>query len=125
MPNAKAQTVPTESTLLDQILEPGGLSVVFQPIFEVGGVEVEPDDNTVWSKEFKFADYPDLVQFNGAMAFWLQDTLGFDVIWESPYIDVFSANGFRRIRYYSSDEKVFKSHIALMSFIVPEFDPPF
>jgi len=36
MPNAKAQTVPTESTLLDRILEPGGLSVVFQPIFEVG-----------------------------------------------------------------------------------------
>jgi EAL domain-containing protein (putative c-di-GMP-specific phosphodiesterase class I) len=28
--------VPTESTLLDAILEPGRLSVVFQPIFEVG-----------------------------------------------------------------------------------------
>jgi len=37
MPNAKAQTVPTETTLLDRILEPGQLSVVFQPIFQVGG----------------------------------------------------------------------------------------
>ena len=36
MPNAEAQTVPTEPTLLDLILEPGRLSVVFQPIFEVG-----------------------------------------------------------------------------------------
>lgn len=33
---AKAQTVPTESTLLDAIIEPGRLSVVFQPILEVG-----------------------------------------------------------------------------------------
>ena len=36
MPNAEAQTVPTDSTLLDRILAPGQLSVVFQPIFEVG-----------------------------------------------------------------------------------------
>jgi EAL domain-containing protein (putative c-di-GMP-specific phosphodiesterase class I) len=36
MSNAEAQTVPTETTLLDSILEPGRLSVVFQPIFEVG-----------------------------------------------------------------------------------------
>jgi EAL domain-containing protein (putative c-di-GMP-specific phosphodiesterase class I) len=36
MPNAKAQTMPAESTLLDLILQPGSLSVVFQPIFEVG-----------------------------------------------------------------------------------------
>ncbi len=28
--------MPTDSTLLDQILEPGRLSVVFQPMFEVG-----------------------------------------------------------------------------------------
>jgi EAL domain-containing protein (putative c-di-GMP-specific phosphodiesterase class I) len=41
MPNAKAQTVPTETTLLDTILEPGRLSVVFQPIFEVGGERPE------------------------------------------------------------------------------------
>jgi len=41
MPNAKAQTVPSEPTLLDQVLEPGGLSVVFQPIFEVGAQEPE------------------------------------------------------------------------------------
>jgi EAL domain-containing protein (putative c-di-GMP-specific phosphodiesterase class I) len=33
---ATARSVPTESTLLDAILEPGRLSVVFQPIFEVG-----------------------------------------------------------------------------------------
>ena len=33
---AKARSVPTEPTLLDAILEPGRLSVVFQPIFEVG-----------------------------------------------------------------------------------------
>jgi len=39
MPNAEAWTVPTEPTLLDQILEPGRLSVVFQPIFEVGAQE--------------------------------------------------------------------------------------
>jgi EAL domain-containing protein (putative c-di-GMP-specific phosphodiesterase class I) len=31
--------VPTDPTLLDQILEPGRLSVVFQPIFEVGAHE--------------------------------------------------------------------------------------
>ncbi len=36
MYGAEARTVPTESTLLDAILEPGRLSVVFQPIFEVG-----------------------------------------------------------------------------------------
>ncbi len=41
MPNAEAQTVPTESTLLDLILEPGRLSVVFQPIFEVGAESPE------------------------------------------------------------------------------------
>ena len=28
--------MPTDSTLLDLILEPGRLSVVFQPMFEVG-----------------------------------------------------------------------------------------
>ncbi len=33
---AKAHTVPTETTLLDTILQPERLSVVFQPIFEVG-----------------------------------------------------------------------------------------
>jgi EAL domain-containing protein (putative c-di-GMP-specific phosphodiesterase class I) len=37
MPSAKARTVPAEPTLLDRVLEPGQLSVVFQPIFEVGG----------------------------------------------------------------------------------------
>jgi EAL domain-containing protein (putative c-di-GMP-specific phosphodiesterase class I) len=36
MPAAEAQTVPTEASLLDILLEPGRLSVVFQPIFEVG-----------------------------------------------------------------------------------------
>jgi EAL domain-containing protein (putative c-di-GMP-specific phosphodiesterase class I) len=36
MPNAQAQTVPAEPSLLDLILEPGRLRVVFQPIFEVG-----------------------------------------------------------------------------------------
>jgi EAL domain-containing protein (putative c-di-GMP-specific phosphodiesterase class I) len=36
MYGAEAQPVPTDSTLLDAILEPGRLSVVFQPIFEVG-----------------------------------------------------------------------------------------
>lgn len=36
MPNAKAQNVPTEPTLLDRILDPGQLSVVFQPIFDMG-----------------------------------------------------------------------------------------
>ncbi len=41
MPNAEAQTVPTETTLLDAILEPGRLSVVFQPIFEVGAESPE------------------------------------------------------------------------------------
>jgi EAL domain-containing protein (putative c-di-GMP-specific phosphodiesterase class I) len=39
MRNAKARTVPTDPTLLDQILEPGRLSVAFQPIFEVGARE--------------------------------------------------------------------------------------
>ncbi len=33
---ASAENVPVDSTLLDAILEPGRLSVVFQPIFEVG-----------------------------------------------------------------------------------------
>jgi len=32
----QAWTVPTDATLLDTLLEPGRLSVVFQPIFEVG-----------------------------------------------------------------------------------------
>jgi EAL domain-containing protein (putative c-di-GMP-specific phosphodiesterase class I) len=36
MSGAEAQTVPADSTLLDTLLEPGRLSVVFQPIFEVG-----------------------------------------------------------------------------------------
>jgi EAL domain-containing protein (putative c-di-GMP-specific phosphodiesterase class I) len=36
MSGAEAQTVPTEPTLLDLVLDPGRLSVVFQPIFEVG-----------------------------------------------------------------------------------------
>lgn len=36
MYGAEARSVPTESTLLDSILEPGRLSVVFQPILEVG-----------------------------------------------------------------------------------------
>jgi EAL domain-containing protein (putative c-di-GMP-specific phosphodiesterase class I) len=35
MSSAKAQTVPSDSTLLDILLEPGRLSVVFQPMFEV------------------------------------------------------------------------------------------
>jgi EAL domain-containing protein (putative c-di-GMP-specific phosphodiesterase class I) len=38
MCGAEAQTVPTEPMLLDLILEPGNLSVVFQPIFELGGM---------------------------------------------------------------------------------------
>jgi EAL domain-containing protein (putative c-di-GMP-specific phosphodiesterase class I) len=37
MPSAEARTVPIEPTLLDRILQPNQLSVVFQPIFEVGG----------------------------------------------------------------------------------------
>ena len=36
MSGAEAWTVPTDPTLLDALLEPGRLSVVFQPIFEVG-----------------------------------------------------------------------------------------
>jgi EAL domain-containing protein (putative c-di-GMP-specific phosphodiesterase class I) len=36
MCGAEARSVPTETTLLDTLLEPGRLSVVFQPIFEVG-----------------------------------------------------------------------------------------
>jgi EAL domain-containing protein (putative c-di-GMP-specific phosphodiesterase class I) len=36
MSGAEARIVPTEATLLDMLLEPGRLSVVFQPIFEVG-----------------------------------------------------------------------------------------
>jgi EAL domain-containing protein (putative c-di-GMP-specific phosphodiesterase class I) len=36
MSGAEAQTVPADATLLDSLLEPGRLSVVFQPIFEVG-----------------------------------------------------------------------------------------
>ena len=39
---AKAQNVPAEATLLDTILEPGRLSVVFQPIFEVGASKPVP-----------------------------------------------------------------------------------
>jgi EAL domain-containing protein (putative c-di-GMP-specific phosphodiesterase class I) len=35
MRGAEARIVPTEPTLLDTLLEPGRLSVVFQPIFEV------------------------------------------------------------------------------------------
>lgn len=35
MPNAEARSVPVEPSLLDAILSPGHLSVVFQPIFEV------------------------------------------------------------------------------------------
>jgi EAL domain-containing protein (putative c-di-GMP-specific phosphodiesterase class I) len=35
MSGAEAQTVPADSTLLDVLLEPGRLSVVFQPMFEV------------------------------------------------------------------------------------------
>ena len=39
MSAAKAQTVPADpALLLDALLEPGRLSVVFQPIFEVAGV---------------------------------------------------------------------------------------
>jgi len=34
--SAEAGTVPTDAPLLDAILEPGRLSVVFQPIFQVG-----------------------------------------------------------------------------------------
>jgi EAL domain-containing protein (putative c-di-GMP-specific phosphodiesterase class I) len=33
--------VPTDSTLLDTLLEPGRLSVVFQPIFEVGSARLK------------------------------------------------------------------------------------
>jgi len=36
MSGAEARSVPTDPTLLDALLEPGRLSVVFQPIFEVG-----------------------------------------------------------------------------------------
>lgn len=36
MCGAEARSVPTDRTLLDAILEPGQLSVAFQPIFEVG-----------------------------------------------------------------------------------------
>jgi EAL domain-containing protein (putative c-di-GMP-specific phosphodiesterase class I) len=36
MSGAEAQSVPADPTLLDKLLEPGRLSVVFQPIFEVG-----------------------------------------------------------------------------------------
>jgi EAL domain-containing protein (putative c-di-GMP-specific phosphodiesterase class I) len=36
MSGAEAHSVPTDATLLDTLLEPGRLSVVFQPIFEVG-----------------------------------------------------------------------------------------
>ena len=35
-PVQQAHSVPTDATLLDTLLEPGKLSVVFQPIFEVG-----------------------------------------------------------------------------------------
>jgi len=36
MSGAEAQSVPADPTLLDLLLEPGQLSVVFQPIYEVG-----------------------------------------------------------------------------------------
>lgn len=36
---AEAWSVPTDATLLDTLLEPGQLSVVFQPIFEVGAAQ--------------------------------------------------------------------------------------
>jgi EAL domain-containing protein (putative c-di-GMP-specific phosphodiesterase class I) len=36
MSGAEAQTVPADPTLLDRLLEPGQLSVVFQPIYEAG-----------------------------------------------------------------------------------------
>jgi EAL domain-containing protein (putative c-di-GMP-specific phosphodiesterase class I) len=36
MPSAHAQTVPVETPLLERLLEPGCLRVVFQPIFQVG-----------------------------------------------------------------------------------------
>jgi len=39
MSGAEAQTVPADANLLDKILEPGLLNVVFQPIFEVGSPE--------------------------------------------------------------------------------------
>jgi EAL domain-containing protein (putative c-di-GMP-specific phosphodiesterase class I) len=35
MSSATAQTVPTEPLLLERILQPGGVAVVFQPIFEL------------------------------------------------------------------------------------------
>lgn len=41
MHGAKARIVPTEATLLDTLLEPGRLSVVFQPIFEVNSSRLE------------------------------------------------------------------------------------
>jgi len=37
MSGAEAQTVPADANLLDKILEPGQLTVVFQPILEVSG----------------------------------------------------------------------------------------
>lgn len=37
---AEAQIVPTDATLLDTLLEPGRLSVVFQPIYEVGSARL-------------------------------------------------------------------------------------
>jgi EAL domain-containing protein (putative c-di-GMP-specific phosphodiesterase class I) len=36
-----AHIVPTDATLLDTLLEPGRLSVVFQPIFEVGSSQLK------------------------------------------------------------------------------------
>jgi EAL domain-containing protein (putative c-di-GMP-specific phosphodiesterase class I) len=36
MSGAEARSVPTDQTLLDTLLEPGRLAVLFQPIFEVG-----------------------------------------------------------------------------------------
>jgi EAL domain-containing protein (putative c-di-GMP-specific phosphodiesterase class I) len=36
MSGAEAQTVPADASLLDTILTPGRLAVVFQPVFEVG-----------------------------------------------------------------------------------------
>jgi EAL domain-containing protein (putative c-di-GMP-specific phosphodiesterase class I) len=39
-PVQQAHSVPTDATLLDTLLEPGKLSVVFQPIFEVGSAQL-------------------------------------------------------------------------------------
>jgi EAL domain-containing protein (putative c-di-GMP-specific phosphodiesterase class I) len=41
MSAAEARNVPADPTLLDTLLEPGRLSVVFQPIFEVGATPAQ------------------------------------------------------------------------------------